>query len=292
MATANFLGIRLPQPETYQIDCQLRYQLDTECDFVFMIHVAPTPHQRVVDESLQLSPVLDTRLHPDGAGNRLLRLRAQPGPLLLDYRARVELWPQTPPTKACQWSIERLPDVVLPDLLPTRYCESDRLGAVARQLFGALEPGLPRVQGICDWLAENIEYRIGSTTSASTALDVFVQRAGVCRDFAHLGISFCRALNIPARLVCGYAPFDEPPPDFHAVFEAFLDGRWHLFDATGLAPVTSLVRIAQGRDAKDTAIATIYGAAQLESMSPQIRRLEPARGAERRSRRAVPAEAR
>ena len=273
MATANLRAIRL-QPVCWQIDCRLDYTLQTDCDFVFMIHVAQTPRQRLLDESLQLSPALRPRLSADVAGNRVLRLRAPSGPLVVDYRARVELWPQCDTPQADEWPIDRLPDAVLPDLLPTRYCESDRLGPAARQLFGGVAPGLPRVRAICDWLAQHIQYRVGSTLNTTTALDVFVHRTGVCRDFAHLGISFCRALNIPARMVCGYAPFDEPPPDFHAVFEAFLDGRWRLFDPTGLAPTDALVRIAHGRDAKDTAFATLYGAARLDVMSPQIRRLD------------------
>lgn len=281
MATADLCAIR-PEPASYQIDCRLDYTLESDCDFVFMIHVAQTPRQRLLDESLQLSPPLRSRLTADAAGNRMLRLRAPPGPLTVDYRARVELWPQCAAPQADEWPIDRLPDSVLPDLLPTRYCESDRLGPAARQLFGGVEPGLPRVRAICDWLAQHVQYRIGSTLNTSTALDVFVQRAGVCRDFAHLGISFCRALNIPARMVCGYAPFEEPPPDFHAVFEAFLDGRWRLFDPTGLAPTEALVRIAHGRDAKDTAFATLYGAARLDAMSPQIRGLDIGRGPARR----------
>jgi len=98
-----------------------------------------------------------------------------------------------------------------------------------------------------------------------------VQRRGVCRDFAHLGVTFCRALNIPARLVVGYANFDEPPPDFHAVFEAYLGGRWVLFDATRMSPLDGLVRIASGRDAKDVAFAMIYGPATMTGLTPCVR---------------------
>ena len=127
------------------------------------------------------------------------------------------------------------------------------------------------MQAISDWICQNIEYRTGTTVAATTAKQVFEQRVGVCRDFAHLGSTFCRALNIPARLVCGYAAFDEPPPDFHAVFEAYVGGRWVMFDPTGLAPVASLVRIATGRDAKDAAFATIYGPARMVSMAPCIK---------------------
>jgi len=103
---------------------------------------------------------------------------------------------------------------------------------------------------------------------------VFLRRAGVCRDFAHLGLTFCRALNIPARLVAGYAAFDTPPPDFHAMFEAFLGGRWELFDPTQMSSPQNLVRIAVGRDAKDVAFATIFGAAQSRAVVPAIERVE------------------
>jgi len=126
------------------------------------------------------------------------------------------------------------------------------------------------VQAIADWIHDNIDYQIGSTQVTTTARDVFLQRAGVCRDFAHLGVTFCRALNIPARLVVGYARFDEPPPDFHAVFEAYVGARWELFDASRLAPLDGLVRIASGRDAKDVAFATIFGPATMVSMAPLI----------------------
>ncbi|MCE3271333.1 MAG: transglutaminase, partial [Ramlibacter sp.] len=127
-------------------------------------------------------------------------------------------------------------------------------------MFGEVAPGYGRVKAIQDWIHQNITYKPGSTDSNSTAGEVLEQRAGVCRDFAHLGITFCRALNIPARLVVGYVWFDEPPQDFHAVFEAWLGGQWVLFDPTGMAPVDRLVRIGTGRDAKDVAFSTMFGA--------------------------------
>lgn len=157
--------------------------------------------------------------------------------------------------------------------MTARYCEPDHLSAVAFKLFGNVQPGHARVAAITEWVRTNIDYRIGATTATTTARDVFVQRSGVCRDFAHLAVTFCRALNIPARLVCGYAHFDEPPPDFHAIFEAYLSGKWIMFDPTGMAPVDKLVRVATGRDAKDVAFATIFGPARMVSMSPDIREL-------------------
>jgi len=133
------------------------------------------------------------------------------------------------------------------------------------------------VQAIADWIHDSIVYVPGSSDSTTTAREVFVQRAGVCRDFAHLGITFCRALNIPARLVVGYVWFDEPPQDFHAVFEAWLGGQWVLFDPTRMAPVDRLVRVGTGRDAKDVAFSTIFGAVRMTDKKLAVRELQDER---------------
>ncbi|MBC7602384.1 MAG: transglutaminase family protein, partial [Ramlibacter sp.] len=150
-------------------------------------------------------------------------------------------------------------DEIFHYIMPTRYCESDLMCQTAYQLFGNIEPGIGRVRNIVKWINDSIEYRPNSTNSTTTAQEVFQQRAGVCRDMAHLGITMCRALNIPARLVVGHVWFDEPPQDFHAAFEAWLGGQWVLFDPTGMAPIDRLVRIGTGRDAKDVAFATYFG---------------------------------
>jgi transglutaminase-like putative cysteine protease len=265
-----------PPARQFEVDCRLDYQLSGPCDFLFQIHALDGIDQSVLRESLSLAPKLAPHVYADPTvGHRFLRLHAEAGPLSLRYRARVERRPQPVDLHAPEVPIARLPDDVLHNLMPTRYCESDLLGSAAFKLFGGLQPGHPRVQAITDWIHDNIEYRIGSTQATTTARDVFVQRSGVCRDFAHLGITFCRALNIPARLVVGYAIFDEPPPDFHAVFEAFIGGRWVMFDPTRMSPVEDLVRIAVGRDAKDVAFATIFGPAVMNAMSPEIRRVRP-----------------
>ena len=133
------------------------------------------------------------------------------------------------------------------------------------------------MQAVSDWIHEHIEYRTGSTDSTTTACEVFLQRAGVCRDFAHLGVAFCRALNIPARLAVGYARFDIPPPDFHALFEAFLGGRWELFDATGMTDPNDLVRIAVGRDAGDVAFATLFGPVRTRLIRPEVEQVRSRR---------------
>ncbi len=253
------------------IDCALAYELDAACDFVFLIHAAAGPSQTVVEEDLRLEPATPSRTYIDThSGNRFLRLQAVAGPFKVEYLAVVERRPEPADPAAPEMAIHELPDDVLRFLLPTRYCESDHLGPAALDLFGALPRGRSRVQSIADWVQHHIEYRVGSTHATTTARDVFAQRLGVCRDYAHLAVTFCRALNIPARLVSGYARFPEPPPDFHAIFEAYLGGRWVLFDPSGMVPVDQVVRVATGRDAKDVAFATIFGPARMVAMSPEV----------------------
>ena len=254
-----------------QIDSTLDYVVDGPSEFVFLIHVANGMGQTLVQESLQIEPPTPFRTYCDGqSGNRFLRFQAQPGPLKVVYRALVDRMIEPADVNAPEVPVHELPDDVLHYLTPTRYCESDLLGPNAAELFGQLPRGYARVEAICEWVRGNIEYRIGSTNATTTAREVFTQRAGVCRDFAHLSLTFCRALNIPARLVSGYATFDEPPPDFHAVFEAYLGGRWVLFDPTAMSPLDQIVRLGNGRDAKDVAFATIFGPAHMVSMSPDV----------------------
>jgi transglutaminase-like putative cysteine protease len=254
-----------------QIDSTLNYAVDGTSEFVFLIHAAKGMGQALVQENLRIEPPMPFRTYTDGqSGNRFLRFQAQPGPLKLVYQAVVDRMIEPADVNAPEVPVHDIPDDLLHYLMPTRYCESDHLGPDAAQLFGQLPQGYSRVQAICDWVRGNVEYRIGSTNATTTAREVFMQRAGVCRDFAHLSVTFCRALNIPARLVSGYATFDEPPPDFHAVFEAYLGGRWVLFDPTAMSPLDQIVRLAHGRDAKDVAFATIFGPARMTSMSPDV----------------------
>ncbi len=167
---------------------------------------------------------------------------------------------------------EDLPDSLLAWTLPSRYILSDVLGSTVWDLFGSTPPGWGRVQAICDWVHQHIQFRTASTTSATTSLDVYHQRYGVCRDFAHLGITMCRALNIPARYVFGYLPdigIEPPdvPMDFHSWFEAYLSGQWYTFDARHNEPRIGRIPIGRGRDALDVAIVTQYGASALAGIS-------------------------
>jgi transglutaminase-like putative cysteine protease len=266
-----------PNPSRlFNVDCKLSYTLLDDTHFLFLVHALDGMDQVVVEESLRLTPAVDYELHADAVfGHRTLRLKAAAGPLTLRYRARVRL--ELPDRRAKEMPIEALPHEVLPDLMPTRYCESDRLASAATKMFGNTPPGYARVQAVCDWIHEHIEYRAGWSDTTTTACDVFLQRSGVCRDFAHLGVAFCRALNIPARLAVGYARFDKPPPDFHAVFEAFVGGHWELFDATGLADPQDLVRIAVGRDAGDVAFATLFGPVRTRLIRPEVEQVRSRR---------------
>ena len=257
--------------KTFDIDCTLSYDITGPTDFLFQVHALHGLDQEVLKESLVLTPPLPQHIYADPTvHHRFLRVQAQSGPLQLHYTAQVRRTLRPTDTSAAEVAIAALPDDLLHNLMPTRYCESDHLSRAAQKLFGALPPGYARVAAIVDWIHAHVEYLVGSSQPTTTARDVFVQRAGVCRDFAHLGVTFCRALNIPARLVVGYARFAEPPPDFHAVFEAYLGGHWVMFDATRMSPLDELVRIAVGRDAKDVAFATIFGPAVMTAMSPLI----------------------
>lgn len=227
---------------------------------------------RIVEEVRTLEPDVPVRAYFDGFGNQVWRWTTEPGEMRIAYHALVEILagadPQLPELPGTP--IEELPDELLLYTLPSRYCPSDLVLDDAWRLFGGVPDGWARVQAVCDWLHENVAYG-GQSSSSTTAFDSYRERAGVCRDFAHLGVMFCRALNVPARYVCGYLPDigvppDPAPMDFHAWFEAYLAGEWRTFDARHNVPRTGRVVIARGRDAVDTAFLTIYGDSRLTSI--------------------------
>ena len=256
---------------TATIDLQLDYEVTHPAHFLFNIEAAFDKGHRVVSERLSITPSVKVRTFADERnGNRFVRLDAPRGVLSVNYNAQVELIANPPPLHLDEAGVTAIPDEILRYLMPSRYCESDILSRAAQQLFADLPHGLGRVRAIESWIHASIYYLPGFSNSTTTAQEVFVQRAGVCRDFAHLGITFCRALNIPARLVVGYVNFEEPPQDFHAVFEAWLDNQWVLFDPTKMAPIDRLVRVGTGRDAKDVAFATIFGGVQMQRKTLQV----------------------
>ena len=256
---------------TASIDLQLDYDVTHPAHFLFNIEAAYDEGHRVVSERLSITPSVKVRTFFDERnGNRFVRLDAPKGQLSVNYHANVELITTPVPLHLDEALVTAVPDDALRYLMPSRYCESDILSRAAQQIFGHLPHGLSRVRAIENWIHESIYYLPGFSNSTTTAQEVFVQRAGVCRDFAHLGITFCRALNIPARLVVGYVYFEDPPQDFHAVFEAWLDNQWVVFDPTKMAPIDRLVRVGTGRDAKDVAFATIFGGVQMLRKELQI----------------------
>jgi hypothetical protein len=158
--------------------------------------------------------------------------------------------------------LAQIPVDVLEYLYPSRYCPSDRLSNVAMHQFGGMTPGYSRIQAVCEWVRGRTRFQPGSTNFRTCAFDTFNERVGVCRDFAHLMISLCRALNVPARFVTAVDYGADPalgPMDFHAYVEVFLSGRWYIFDPTGICPTTGLIRIGTGKDASDVSFATIFG---------------------------------
>ncbi|APZ91838.1 transglutaminase-like domain-containing protein [Fuerstiella marisgermanici] len=253
-----------------EVSCQLNYDVRTPTVFLFQVTAAETEHQSIIDEKFSITPDVQVeRCQVGFEGNQLQRVFAQPGQLQVNYQATANLKPEIDqPAGLQEWDAQHMPADVLPYLNPSRYCESDVLSRFAFEEFGSLQRGYSRVVAICEWVNGHLDYTPGSTTSTTTAADVLVQRVGVCRDYAHLAISLCRAVGIPARYVAGYA-VDLQPPDFHGFIEAFLDGQWYLFDPTKLAPVSGLVRIGVGRDAADVSFATITGQATLTQQTVQ-----------------------
>jgi len=257
-----------------RVGCELRYRVTAPTSFLFNVAVANTAHQVVRQEHFTIVPQHEYTVENIGEeGNRIVRLQAKVGDFSLQYQATVTLEPEVddPPT-IMEAEHPELPSEVLPYLNPSRYCESDRLLRLAGKEFVEIAPGYSRVAAICDWTHARLDYVAGSTDVRSSACDVLVQRAGVCRDFAHVALTLCRALSIPARYVSGYA-VGLNPPDFHGFFEAYLGTRWYLFDATRMAPRDGLVRIGTGRDAADAAFATIIGAATLKDMTVSAQEL-------------------
>jgi transglutaminase-like putative cysteine protease len=244
-----------------------------ESTFIFKICVAKTEQQKVLTEHLILTPPLGYQEYLEPLlNNRFIRVSVPKGKLEVNYQAQVAVrYEEQNPDHPLPVSPAKLPIEVLQYLYPSRYCESDRLLRLTQKEFGDYPADYALVKRISDWIYENVEYVAGSTTSQTSAFNTVTERLGVCRDFAHLGVAFCRALNIPARFGAAYA-YQLQPPDFHAYFEAFLGDRWYIFDPTRLVPLDGLIRIGTGRDAADIAFATIFGPVNMEKMELFVNR--------------------
>lgn len=241
----------------------LRYAVDGAADFIFLIHPARTAQQEVVSEALDVLPDVVRAVETDlPSGNRLLKLHAEPGTLDVRLSACVDVVHHVAaPDDVVAVAPAALPAATLRYLTASRYCQSDRVQQRAWDLFGGRPRGYAQVQAVCDWVREHLAFRVGASDPGTSAVETLASGAGVCRDFAHVAIAFCRALNYPARFVTAVdygADTALGPPDFHAYVEVYLD-RWYLFDPTGISPTTGLIRIATGVDAADVSFATIFG---------------------------------
>lgn len=236
-------------------------------DFIFNVQAAHAPQQTVVWEELQVSQPVPMSSHTDvPTRTRLLRLTASPGPLHLRYRATLDVAHHVAdPDQVFETPVAQLPAEALTYIYPSRYCQSDCVTSTAMEHFGQLPQGYRRVQAIQKWVQSQVKFESGTSNSTTSALDTLKDHKGVCRDFAHLMIAFCRALNIPARFTTAIDYGADPalgPTDFHAYVEVYLGHRWYIFDPSGTAIPMGFVRIGSGRDAADASFATIFGSVQ------------------------------
>ncbi|MET0372267.1 MAG: transglutaminase family protein [Sphingobium sp.] len=252
------------------IETVLDYDFGEPADVLLALEAAALPDQKVTDQSLVITGTGPISSMGGGSGiGRRAWTRTGTGRMVATYRSTVEVDRTLADIGALPKSpLPSLPEEVLPFIWPSRYCEADRFVSFVCGHFEGLEGGA-LVQALVDWVHANLQYVPGSSDGTTTAADTFLSQQGVCRDYAHLTAALIRSRDIPARLVSVYALGLEPP-DFHAVVEVWLDGAWHIVDATRLAPVETMVRIAVGRDATDIAFMTAFGNAMMNSQSISV----------------------
>lgn len=256
---------------TLAISTTLDYALAGPTDIILSVEAAPTRGQRLIGARIDLPPAQHFARVPaeDGIGERiLLKLEAR---LLCEYESEVEIDRPIPDLASLPATpVHLLPGEAVAYLMASRFCPSDRFQSFVASEFGGLTGGAA-VAAMSDWCSQKLTYVSGASGPHTTALETFVQRQGVCRDYAHLMITLARAAAIPARISSVYAT-DVAPQDFHAVAEVWLDGAWHLVDATGMASPDAMARICVGRDAADVAFLTTYGAATLQRQQVSVSR--------------------
>jgi len=250
---------------------EISYESSQPTPMVLMLSVHPSRfHDLVTPQTISFDPPTPSRDYGDSFGNVCTRLVAPAGWLTIatDFIIADAGEPDPTTPDAVQHPVEDLPDEVLVYLLGSRYCETDSLSETAWSLFGNTPPGWARVQAICDYVNAHISFGYEYANPTKSAWGAFMEQRGVCRDFTHLAVAFCRCMNIPARYCTGYlgdigippAPY---PMDFSAWFEVYLGGRWHTFDARHNTPRIGRIPMAYGRDATDVAISTSFGRSSL-----------------------------
>ena len=261
--------VAIDRPTTLQlrVGYELIYDLPQQTPMALMLNIHHTrAGDIVVPDRMIAEPFVPMTTYTDGFGNFCTRIVAPPGRLRLSASGVLNDSGEPDPIALGepQHAVEDLPDDSLVFLLGSRYCETDRLSGIAWDLFGSTPPGGQRVQAICDYVHRHIAFNYQNARCTRTAWDALQEGTGVCRDFAHLAIAFCRCMNIPARYCTGYlSDIGVPPPhgtmDFAAWFEAYLGGRWHTFDPRNNVPMIGRVLMARGRDATDVAISNTFG---------------------------------
>jgi transglutaminase-like putative cysteine protease len=259
------------EPMTLRLGYDIQFEIPAAVAMVTLLNVHPS---RVADlrapDELRVEPAGKMESYIDRFGNRCSRFVAQRGALRLSNSTLLQDSGQADRVSpdAREVPVQELPHDILHYLYNSRYCEVDRFSTIALELFGGLRPGWSRVQAICDWVQNKVSFGYQHARPTKTALDVFTERFGVCRDFQHLAVTMCRALNIPARYATGYlgdigVPPGSTPMDFSAWFEVYLEDRWWTFDARHNQPRVGRVLMATGRDASDVAMTTSFGMANL-----------------------------
>ncbi|RTL45206.1 MAG: transglutaminase family protein [Candidatus Melainabacteria bacterium] len=233
---------------------------------IFLLHLLPSRAGDLCHpDELKITPNVPISEFTDWFGNRCARIVAPAGKLTItsDTIVKDSGVPDPAVLDAVQHPVEELPPECLQFLLPSRYCEVDKLGDAAWELFGNLPPGWARAQAVCDWVFDNVKFGYQFANATKGAYEVYQDRKGVCRDFTHLAVTFCRALNIPARYATGYlgdiGVSVDSPMDFSACFQCYLGGKWHTFDARHNVRRIGWILVATGRDAADCAITTSFG---------------------------------
>jgi transglutaminase-like putative cysteine protease len=255
------------------------YELVFECpqptSMLLMLNIHYTRASDIITpDHLKTIPAVPIDMYRDFFGNWCTRILAPAGITRITSDALVNDSGRPDPVvpDARQTLVDALPHDALIFLLGSRYCETDRLSPIAWQLFGNAPSGWGRVQTICDFVHSHLSFGYGYARNTKTAWEAYQERTGVCRDFAHLAVTFCRCMNIPARYCAGYlgdigVPRSSAPMDFSSWFEAYLDGKWHTFDARHNVPRIGRIVVAHGRDAADVAISTAFGEATLTSFT-------------------------